>query len=381
MNKKVVVAMSGGVDSSVAAALLKEQGYDVYGITMKLSNWENTEGRTFGGCCGSKDFYDARSVAQTLGIPHYSFDYVDHFKGAVIDYFKKSYMNAETPNPCIACNQHVKFERLLNQAMALGADYLATGHYARIETSDKLQVTSSKLKTSDSQLATSHYVLKKAVDATKDQSYVLYHLTQEELSHLMFPLGGYSKVEIRELARKYKLRIADKPDSQEICFVPNLDYKQFVEEEIPAAERPTGPIRHLNGNVLGQHRGLPFYTIGQREGLGIAVGRPLYVVALEKESNTVVVGEKEDVFAPGAIIRQVSWVAGHAPQNLHKLDLKIRYKHTGAAADLELLPDGNVKASLRTPQSAITPGQAAVFYDGDSVLGGGVIDHVVPINV
>ena len=207
--------------------------------------------------------------------------------------------------------------------------------------------------------------------------YVLYHLGQAELAHLMFPLGGYSKVEIRELARKYRLRIADKPDSQEICFVPNLDYRQFVEEEIPAEQRPKGPIRHVNGSVLGQHRGLPFYTVGQREGLGIAVGRPLYVVALEKPSNTLVVGEKEDVFAPGAEIREVSWVAGHPPKDLHQLDLKIRYKHVGASADLELLPNGNVKAQLRTPQSAITPGQAAVFYDGDSVLGGGVIDKVV----
>ena len=373
MTKKVVVAMSGGVDSSVAAALLKEQGYDVYGITMKLANWESTEGRTFGGCCGSKDFYDARSVAQTLGIPHYSFDYVDHFKTNVIDYFKQSYMKAETPNPCIACNQHVKFDRLLSQAMALGADYLATGHYARI--------AKKGVRTQELGVSGDVYTLKRAVDASKDQSYVLYHLGQDELSHLMFPLGDYSKTEIREMARKYNLRTADKPDSQEICFVPNLDYKQFIEEQVPAAERPTGPIRHVNGKVLGQHRGLPFYTIGQREGLGIAVGRPLYVVSLEKESNTVVVGEKEDVLAPSAVIREISWVTGHPPLNLSELDLKIRYKHTGASADLELLSDGNVKAHLRTPQSAITPGQAAVFYDGDHVLGGGVIDHVVHAQV
>jgi len=355
---KVVVAMSGGVDSSVAAGLLKEQGYDVYGITMKLSNWQDSEKRKFGGCCGSKDFFDARSVAQTLGIPHYSLDYVDTFKTKVIDYFKNSYTNAETPNPCIACNNHIKFDHLLKQALAMGADYLATGHYARI----------TKIK--------NHFALQKAVDPGKDQSYVLYHLGQAELSKLMFPLGGYTKAEIRDLARKYNLKTADKPDSYEICFVPNLDYKQFVSEEIPVAQRPEGDIRHVNGQVLGKHKGLPYYTVGQREGLGLAVGRPLYVVALEKDSNTLVVGEKEDVLSPVAIVREVVWSSGESPAFPCEVSAKIRSRHSEAAATLTM--DGSfVRIRFQERQSAVTPGQTAVFYVGEAVIGGGVIDHVV----
>ena len=387
MMKKVVVAMSGGVDSSVAAALLKEQGYDVYGVTMRLSNWQDTEGRKFGGCCGSKDFYDARSVAQTLGIPHYSFDYVEKFRGSVIGYFKESYLKGETPNPCIACNQHVKFDALLEKAIALGADYLATGHYARIEYDDSKR-----------------YILKKAVDPSKDQSYVLYGLGQQELFRLLFPLGSLAKTEVREIARRFNLRTADKPDSYEICFVPNEDYRQFISEEVPAAQRPAGPIRHVDGRVLGQHKGLPYYTIGQREGLGIAVGRPLYVTSLDMRTNTLVVGDKEDVLGWSTAVRQVSWVGGAAPELPCDVSVKIRSKHPGAQAILKNVPspaalpavglalsrasageggaegtdaesEGTVVVTFNEPQSAITPGQAAVFYNGDVVLGGGVIHN------
>jgi len=356
MAKKVVVAMSGGVDSSVAAALLKEQGYEVYGVTMKLSNWESREGRTFGGCCGSKDFYDARSVAQTLGIPHYSFDYVDQFKGSVIGYFKESYLKGETPNPCIACNQHVKFDALLEKALALGADYLATGHYARISPSGGV------------------YQLKKAVDASKDQSYVLYGLGQNQLSRLLFPLGNLVKTDVRKIARRFGLRTADKPDSYEICFVPNEDYRQFISEEVPADQRPSGPIRHTDGRVLGQHKGLPFYTIGQREGLGLAVGHPLYVTAIDKTANTLVVGGKDDVLSRSLVVRQVTWTSGEKPAFPCAASVKIRSKHPGATGRLEPCDEG-VIVRFTKDQSAVTPGQAAVFYDGDIVLGGGVINN------
>jgi tRNA-specific 2-thiouridylase len=335
---------------------------------MKLAKWESREGRSFRGSSGATDFYDARSVAQTLGIPHYMYDYVETFKISVIDYFKDAYLKAETPNPCIACNQHVKFDALLKHALAMGADYLATGHYAKIENG----------------------LLKKADDPAKDQSYVLYGLGRKELSRLMFPLGGLSKPEVREIARRYGLKTADKPDSYEICFVPNEDYKQFIEEEVPVGERPSGLIRHRDGQILGKHRGLPFYTIGQREGLGLAVGRPLYVVGLEKESNTLVVGEKTDVYSKGMTVREVSWVSGDAPKFPQRLTVKIRSKHNEAAAIVTPAKAGvqnnngldsglrrnDVKVTFQEPQSAVTPGQAAVFYQDDVVLGGGVIDHV-----
>jgi tRNA-specific 2-thiouridylase len=356
MKKKVVVAMSGGVDSSVTAALLKEQGYEVFGVTMRLANWQETEGRKFGGCCGSKDFYDARSVAQTLGIPHYSFDYVEKFRGSVIGYFKDSYMKGETPNPCIACNQHVKFDYLLEQAVALGADFLATGHYARIHRKHQ------------------EFELLRAIDSTKDQSYVLYGLGQHALSRLMFPLGELTKTEVRDIARRAGLRTADKPDSYEICFVPNEDYRQFISEEVPAEARPAGPIRHVDGRVLGQHKGLPFYTIGQREGLGVAVGSPLYVSGIDTATNTLVVGGKENVLSKTFLVREVSWVAGKAPHLPTSASVKIRSKHADAPAVLRAHSSG-IEVEFDAAQSAITPGQAAVFYQGDVVLGGGIINH------
>ncbi len=389
MKKKVVVAMSGGVDSSVTAALLKEQGYEVFGVTMRLSDWQETEGRKFGGCCGSKDFYDARSVAQTLGIPHYSFDYVEKFRGSVIGYFKESYLKGETPNPCIACNQHVKFDYLLEQALALGADYLATGHYARIE---RLKLPSPlegegagwggtspqsnpPPSSSPSRGEETQWVLKKARDLSKDQSYVLYGLGQHELSRLMFPLGELTKTEVREIARRASLKTAVKPDSYEICFVPNEDYRQFISEEVPQEARPAGPIRHVDGRVLGQHKGLPFYTIGQREGLGVAVGHPLYVAGIDTTTNTLVVGGKESVLSKPFVARDLSWVAGMAPAFPASASVKIRSRHIEAPAVLEAHERG-VQVTFDEAQSAITPGQAAVFYQGDVVLGGGIIDHV-----
>ncbi|MFA5975049.1 MAG: tRNA 2-thiouridine(34) synthase MnmA [Elusimicrobiota bacterium] len=359
MTQKVAVAMSGGVDSSVAAALLKEQGYDVLGITLQLHDRKGTGSTSFDSCCGSSDMADARSVAETLGIPHYYFDYVDNFRESVISYFKESYLAGETPNPCIACNQYVKFDRLLRQAETLGADYLATGHYARIENNGQC------------------FVLKKAIDPDKDQSYVLYRLHQPQLSRLLFPIGHYTKPQIRELAHRLGLQTADKPDSQEICFVPNNDYREFLAGEIPEGQRPAGPIRHKDGRLLGRHKGLPFYTIGQREGLGVAVGHPLYVTGIDRRSNTLVVGRKEDVMASRLIIREVSWGSGQIPGLPRPIQLKIRYKHKEAPATLDAGSEGMFLAVFEKPQSAITPGQAAVFYEGETVLGGGVIDHAI----
>lgn len=384
MSQKVVVAMSGGVDSSVTAALLKEQGYDVVGVTLRLANYQETEGRKFGGCCGSKDFFDARSVAQTLDIPHYSFDYVENFRQSVIGYFKDSYLNGETPNPCIACNQFVKFDRLLEQAQALGADYLATGHYARIEAMDaeirrRGDTENHPMDVSPRPPVPAspgrRYLLKRAVDDTKDQSYVLYHLSQAQLSKLLFPLGDYTKTEIREFARRYQLVTADKPDSQEICFVPNEDYRQFIREESSEAERPGGEIRDREGHVLGRHQGLPFYTIGQRQGLGLSVGKPLYVIDLDRNTNSVIVGDREDLVSRQAEVRQVCWTSGQ-PTGPREVDIKIRYKHTPARATITSSENGRASVLFQEPQSAITPGQAAVFYEGDVVLGGGTIDRV-----
>jgi tRNA-specific 2-thiouridylase len=297
---------------------------------------------------------------------------VDKFRGSVIGYFKDSYLKGETPNPCIACNQNVKFDYLLEQAMALGADYLATGHYARIS-EDGVQPNDVPHERRSAQTT---FVLKKAVDPSKDQSYVLYGLGQKELSRILFPLGGYTKTKIRDLAHKYKLKTADKPDSYEICFVPNEDYRQFISEEVPAEQRPSGPIRHVDGRVLGQHRGLPYYTIGQREGLGIAVGHPLYVSAIDTRTNTLVVGNKEDVLGQTMAVRQITWSKGSAPEFPCSASVKIRSKHTEAPAVLQP-SEGGVHVIFEKAQSAVTPGQAAVFYDGDVVLGGGVIDHVV----
>ena len=246
----------------------------------------------------------------------------------MIGYFKESYLKGETPNPCIACNQHVKFDALLEKALALGADYLATGHYARIER------RSDQTTFDQTSFDRTSFCLKKAVDSSKDQSYVLYGLGQKELSRLLFPLGGLAKTEVRELARRYGLRTADKPDSYEICFVPNEDYRQFISEEVPAGKRPSGPIRHTDGRLLGEHKGLPFYTIGQREGLGIAVGRPLYVTAIDTQTNTLVVGDKGDALSKSMMVREVSWVGDEPPAFPCHVQVKIRSKHAGAKGTL-----------------------------------------------
>lgn len=349
---KVVVGMSGGVDSSVAAWLLKEQGYDVIGVTMQLWDGEDVEGN----CCGLTAAEDARAVAYRIGIPHYVMNFKKVFKEKVIDYFVEEYLNAETPNPCIACNRYVKWEALLHRAMELGADYIATGHYANIV---KHPVTGRfTLKTADN----------------KDQSYALYNLTQEQLSRTLMPDGAYSKKEIRAIAEKIGLRVADKPDSQDICFVPDGDYSEFIRKNTDAVISE-GDFVDSEGNVIGRHKGITNYTIGQRKGLGIALGVPAYVTAIDRENNRVVIGSNEDLFKKRVIVKNYNPMGLGEIKDEVRCYGKLRYNQKKAPCVIRPFgEDGEyIEAIFDEPQRAVTPGQAAVFYDGEYVAGGGVI--------
>ena len=355
--KKVVVGMSGGVDSSVAAYLLKEQGYEVVGVTMQI--WQEEDQTTqeeSGGCCGLSAVDDARRVAWDLDIPYYVMNFRKEFQENVIDYFVDEYIQGRTPNPCIACNRYVKWESLLKRSLDIGADYIATGHYAQIE-----------------QLPNGRYSLKKSVTAAKDQTYALYNLTQHQLSHTLMPVGQYSKDEIRAIADKIQLRVANKPDSQEICFIPDHDYAGFI-EEYSGKELEEGNFVDLDGNILGRHKGITHYTIGQRKGLNLSMKRPVFVVEIRPETNEVVIGDSEDVFSDTLRCSQVNWMAIDGlygePMNV---TAKIRYSHKGAPCTIREVEEGVVECVFEEPQRAITPGQAVVFYDGDYVVGGGVI--------
>ena len=358
---KVVVAMSGGVDSSVAAAILKEEGYQVIGVTMQIwpSDELADEGDRFGGCCGLGAIEDAKRVAYKLGIPHYVMNFRDIFAQKVIANFCREYSLGRTPNPCIRCNQYIKFDALLERAKGLGADFVATGHYARIE-KDK---------------ASGRYLLKKGIDRRKDQSYVLYPLTQEQLGHTLLPIGNFTKVRVREIARELELPVAAKPESQEICFVPDNDYHRFLKEYIPLAEKP-GPILNKQGNILGEHQGIIFYTIGQRKGLGISAREPLYVVAIDRERNAIIVGTKKEVYGSELIASELNWIAMEEPKRPMRVKAKIRYLHQEAEAMVTPSGENRVQVRFEEPQMAITPGQAVVFYDGNIVVGGGTIEQV-----
>jgi tRNA-specific 2-thiouridylase len=353
---RVVVAMSGGVDSSVAAALLVEQGLEVVGVSMQLyDRREGAVGEGFGSCCSLDDLQDARRVAASLGVPHYIMNFERQFSAEVVDRFVAEYRAGRTPIPCTRCNSDVKFATLLERARALGAEQVATGHYARITWN----------------AATERLELRRGLDHAKDQSYFLFSLGQPQLARSRFPVGDLTKTDVREHARRLGLRVADKPDSQEICFVPDGDYAAFVERRAgPAAP---GPIVHVDGTTLGSHAGVHRFTIGQRKGLGLSTGRPLYVVAVEPDSSTVVVGPVDALDEPGAIVEDVNWVSGEAPAAPLRGAVQIRHRHAAAAATIAPLPGRRARVAFDTAQRAVTPGQAAVFYDGDVVLGGGWI--------
>ena len=349
----VVAAMSGGVDSAVSAYLLKEAGYDVIGVTMRLSAPQPASGsRENKRCCTAEDTTDARRVCRILGIPHYVQNFEKEFQAKVIEYFLDEYRKGRTPNPCIACNEHVKFRFLMERSRALGSDKLATGHYARVDYSD------------------GRYRLLKAQDPGKDQSYVLYGLGQEELSRLVFPVGDYPKARIREIARSLDLPVADKPDSQDICFIPDGNYRGFLRKSLPP--RP-GDVVDTEGTRIGGHQGIEEFTVGQRKGLGVVSSERRYVVSLDAGRNEVVVGGEGDLWSDGLTASKVSFVCGERPIGPTRVTVKIRHRAPEVWATLE--SDGETAiVRFEEPQRAVTPGQAAVFYDGDEVVGGGVIE-------
>lgn len=355
---KALIAMSGGVDSSVSAALMLEKGYDCIGVTMKLySRPEDTEDISGKTCCSLDDVEDARAVAQKLGMPHYVFNFQQEFAEQVIDRFVDVYENGGTPNPCIECNRYLKFARLNQRAKVLGCDKIVTGHYACIE-----------------QREDGRWLLKKAKNAAKDQSYVLYFLTQEQLAHTCFPLGVYeSKDEIRAIAEKYSFLNAHKGDSQDICFVPDGDYVSFI-ERYTGKQYPCGNFCDLQGNVLGEHKGVIGYTIGQRKGLGIALGKPMYVCGKCTETNIVYLGDNKDLFSRSLTAHHINLIPFDRIESPMRLYAKIRYNQKEEPAMVEQLDDDTLKVTFDRPQRAIARGQAVVLYDGDVVIGGGVIE-------
>ena len=362
MNKgRVIVAMSGGVDSSVAALLLKKQGYEVIGVTMRLSTVERDDLPRLGKmCCSVEDVEDARRVCQVIGAPHYFMNFEREFQRHVVDYFVREYDRGRTPHPCLACNDKIKFDFLLRRAMFLDADYIATGHYARI------RQNSGGLK------------LLKGTDSNKDQSYVLFTLRQRELSRLLLPVGEYRKDKIRELAAQAGLPVAQKPDSQDICFIPDGDYRKFVGGR---AKPKPGDIVDFSGTALGQHPGIQFFTVGQRRGLGLNgnTDRPMYVVKIDPETNRVVLGPEDELFRSTLWASGVNFISGDTPRGPIEVGAKIRYKAQESPATVT--PHGEAaEIRFHEPQRAVTPGQAVVFYQGEDLVGGGIIELDAPVS-
>ncbi|KEI78178.1 thiouridylase [Clostridium botulinum A2 117] len=355
MKKKVLVGMSGGVDSSVAAYLLKEQGYEVIGVTMQI--WQDDEEfiEKEGGCCSLSAVADARRVANKIGIPFYVMNFKDAFKRNVIDYFVDEYMEGRTPNPCIACNKFIKFSSFLDKAMAMGIDYVATGHYAIIE------------KHND------RYIIKKSEDDKKDQTYALYNLTQFQLERTLMPCGQYKKSKIREIAKEIGLKVHNKKDSEEICFIPDNDHGRYIKNRFPNKVRE-GNFVDKQGNILGTHKGIVYYTIGQRKGLGIAFGKPMYVVDINPFRNEVVLGDLEDLLNTELIAKDTNYIPFDTLKEPMEVEAKIRYSQTPSKAIITPIEDGRLRVNFHEKQRAITKGQSVVFYKDDLLIGGGIIE-------
>lgn len=351
--KRALIAMSGGVDSSLAALLMKEKGYECIGCTMKLYENEDAGIEKTKTCCSLDDVEDARNVACLLDMPFYVFNFTERFRTQVIDRFVQSYEEGRTPNPCIDCNRYMKFDKLYERAKLMGCEYIVTGHYARIEKED------------------GKFFLKKALDETKDQTYVLYTLTQDQLAHTMFPLGNLTKRTVRNIAEKNGFINANKPDSQDICFVPDGDYASVIEKYTGRICMP-GNFVDTEGNIMGQHKGIIHYTLGQRKGLGIAAGKPVYVCEIRPQTREVVLGNPEDLMSRDVYVSDFNWISGNAPGGRIRCTAKVRYRQSEQPAVLSVEGD-IVHIVFDQPQRAITPGQAAVVYDGDVVLGGGTI--------
>ena len=359
MKKKVVIGMSGGVDSSVAAYLLKEQGYDVIGVTMQIWQEDNEFTEREGGCCSLSAVDDARRVANKLGIPFYVMNFRDSFKDKVIDYFVQEYIDGKTPNPCIACNKYLKFDELLMKAKGIGADYVATGHYAKIEKDEN-----------------GRYLLIRSDDDKKDQTYALYNFTQEQLKHTLMPCGEFTKERIREIAKEIGLAVHNKKDSEEICFIHDNDHGRYIKEARPLEVVP-GNFVDKEGNVLGKHKGIVYYTIGQRKGLGIAFGTRVFVTDINPVTNEVVLGPEKDIFKTELIAKDINLISFDKLEGEVAVEAKVRYAAKPAKAVISQLENGKVKVVFEEKQRAITKGQSVVFYQGNIVVGGGVIETIL----